>query len=92
MWRAFFIAVGTMLVIVGVESLLIDSATLASEQPEPVQQTYSAWIQPAQQAVATQKKVVRPPDWFPWSFIASGSVVILYAMTLPRRWGEKKGD
>lgn len=80
-----------MLVIVGVECLLIDSATLVSEQPEPVQVNYS-WLQPPQSAAISPQRTVTPPEWLPWSFIASGAVVILYALTLPRRWGEKKGE
>ncbi len=91
MWRAFFFAVGTMLVIVGIECLLIDSATLASDRlaPEPV--NYS-WFQQPEPMQLSSDRVVRPPDWIPWSLIASGAVVILYAMTLPRRWGAKAGE
>ncbi len=85
MWRAFFLAVGTMLVILGIECLLIDSATMAASEEvvQPVQQSIFA---AAPQIVET-KKVIRPPEWTPWSFIASGAVVLLYAYTLPKRWG-----
>ncbi|MBX3420630.1 MAG: hypothetical protein KF752_03645 [Pirellulaceae bacterium] len=89
MWRAFFFAVGTMLVIVGVECLVIDSATIVTDRNETVQVSNS-WFQPPQ-TVQVGTRVVRPPDWIPWSLIASGAVVILYALTLPRRW-HSKGD
>ena len=39
------------------------------------------------QEIVVAQRVVRPPEWIPWSFIASGAVVLLYAFTLPRRWG-----
>ncbi len=44
-WRAFFMAIGTMLCILGVECLLIDSATFAAERPGPAAQA-PAWFNP----------------------------------------------
>ncbi|MEZ6133797.1 MAG: hypothetical protein R3C53_02695 [Pirellulaceae bacterium] len=87
MWRAFFFAIGTMLVIVGVECLLIDSAILASDQPEAYH-VNQGWFQQSASLIVAPERVVRPPDWIPWSLIASGAVVVLYAMTLPKRWGK----
>lgn len=89
MWRAFFFAIGTMLIIIGLECLVIDSATLSGEeiQTVPVSQ---GWFS-TQQAVTVQKNTIQPPDWIPWSSIASGAIVILYAFTLPGRWGFKTG-
>jgi hypothetical protein len=86
-WRAFFFAVGTMLVIVGVECLMIDSATIITDRPE-TRQVSGGWFQPPQ-TFQVGTRTIQPPDWIPWSFIASGTVVILYALTLPRRWGAK---
>jgi hypothetical protein len=86
-WRAFFFAVGTMLVIVGVECLMIDSATIVTDRPQSYQVS-SNWFQPAQ-SIQVGTRIIQPPDWIPWSLIASGTVVILYALTLPRRWGGK---
>ncbi len=80
-----------MLIIVGVECFLIDSATLTSKQPEPVPVS-NGWFQAEPPVPASRKRVLRPPEWIPWSLIASGSIVVLYAMTLPRRWGAKPGD
>jgi hypothetical protein len=87
MWRAFFFAVGTMLVIVGVECLMIDSATIVTDRPD-THQVSNTWFQP-NQALQVGTRVIQPPDWIPWSLIASGTVVILYALTLPKRWGGK---
>ncbi len=86
MWRAFFFAVGTMFIIVGIECLLIDSATLASGQPEPVS-VNNNWFGAQQMMVVEPQRIVQPPEWIRWSLIASGAVVLLYAATLPRRWG-----
>lgn len=84
MWRAFFLAVGAMLVILGVECLVIDSATLAAERPMPTTQA-AAWLN--SQAFQDPNRVVRPSEWIPWSLLASGAVVLLYATTLPKRFG-----
>lgn len=86
MWRAFFLAIGMMLVIVGVECLVIDSATLAAEQPMPAQMPPGpAWFNP--EPMLDPNRIIRPPEWIPWSLLASGAVVLLYAMTLPKRFG-----
>ena len=84
MWRAFFLAVGAMLVILGVECLIIDSATLAAEQPVPVQQP-PAWFNP--EPMFDPNRIIRPPEWTAWSLLACGAVVLLYAKTLPNRFG-----
>lgn len=84
MWRAFFLAVGAMLVILGVECLVIDSATLAAEQTVPVQQA-PAWFNP--EPMFDPNRVIRPPEWIPWSLLACGAVILLYAKTLPNRLG-----
>jgi hypothetical protein len=89
-WRSLFFAIGAMLIIVGVECLLIDSATLSGGQTEAVAVTNS-WFGPQQTLVVEPERVVRPPEWMRWSLIASGAVVLLYAFTLPRRWGSHGG-
>lgn len=85
LWRAFFFAVGTMLIIVGIECLLIDSATFAGGQTEAVSVS-NTWFGPQQMMLVEPQRVVQPPEWIRWSLIASGAVVLLYALTLPRRW------
>ncbi|QDV27222.1 hypothetical protein [Aureliella helgolandensis] len=89
MWRSFFLAVGTMLIILGVECMLIDSATFAAEAPAaPVQVKNESWFETPPVMQSARKRVVKPPEWIPWSSIATGAVVVLYAMTLPARWGK----
>lgn len=76
MWRAFFMAIGTMLIILGVECLLIDSATLAAERPLPTNQA-PAWFNP--EPLFDPSRIVRPPEWIAWSLLAGGIVTLLYA-------------
>ena len=90
MWRAFFFAVGTMLIIVGVECLMIDSATLASDRTQVVQ-VNQGWFQPPQALEVSNSRVIRPKEWIAWSSLASGALVLLYSFSLPRRWGANAG-
>ena len=89
-WRAFFIAVGVMMVIVGIECLLIESATFADENSRAVRVNNNFFQQLESYEVSSKGKTVEPPEWIPWSLLASGTIVILYALTLPARMG--KGD
>ncbi len=86
MWRSFFMALGIMAVIVGAESLLIDNANLyASGQTQP-----SSFVNP-NAAPSSGIRVWTPGEAFPWVLLAIGGVVILYAITLPKRWGYAQG-
>ncbi len=79
-----------MLVILGVECLLIDSATLVSDEARTVQVSGGLFT-PARTMQVEAGKTVKPAEWIPWSLIASGAVVILYSLTLPQR-GAPSGD
>lgn len=84
MWRAFFLAIGATLVIVGLECLAVQKVTLKfREDPPPAQS-------PFQEAPKVgPNRQIRPPSWAPWSLMSSGAIVCLYSFTLPRRL---KGD
>ena len=84
MWRAFFSAIGIVLLILGVECLLIDSAVLAAgvvDDPMPLQNAGLFGAAPPQMATS---RVFRPAEWIPWSLLASGAVVLIYAVSLRR--------
>ena len=71
MWRSLFLALGVFGCLLGVEALAIDKAVL--KKPSRL-----AGNRPAQREVV-------PPDWAPWSLMATGAVVVLYSFTIPRR-------
>jgi hypothetical protein len=84
MWRAFFSAIGIVLLILGVECLLIDSAVLAAgvvDDPMPMQNS-SLFGGPVNPTAAN--RVFRPAEWLPWSLLTSGAVVLIYAISLRR--------
>ena len=69
MWRSLFLAVGVFTLVLGLECLLIDRATLISNR-DTTNQEFSE---------------MAPPDWAPWSLMSAGTIVILYSFTLPKR-------
>ncbi len=74
------------MLILGIECLLIDTATLASGVVDEPSQVTAGIYGAASPLNAT--RIFRPAEWMPWSFLACGAVVLLYALTLNRRWGE----
>lgn len=86
MWRAFFLAVGAMLFIVGIETLLIDSATIYSASESSATDMLDPSARPA-----SKTKVVKPGEWLPWTSMSVGTIVVLYAFTLPQRWNRGGG-
>jgi len=86
-WRSFFLAVGAMLVIVGIETMVIDSATIYSkgtvQAPEGAEQTATS--------PRRATRVVQPEEWVPWTAMSIGAIVVLYAFTLPQRFARGGG-
>lgn len=81
MWRSLFVALGVSSIILGVECLLVDKAVLANRAAA------AAPTKTGAPPAAVAKREVTPPDWAPWSLMSTGSVVVLYSFTLPRRVG-----
>ena len=80
MWRAFFLAVGLFMVILGLECLMVDRVLLKfREDPPP-----AAWPFDTAPKLGAPKQII-PPPWAPWSLMSSGAVVCLYSFTIPRR-------
>jgi hypothetical protein len=82
MWRSIFVAAGIMFIIVGVECLVIDSADFYSAAETNARSFANPLGQPS---VGTREW--RPKEWFPWAFLSLGAITVLYAFTLPKRFG-----
>ncbi len=78
MWRAFFLAVGAYVFILGAECLAIDKAVLKTRE-----QASGGAFRATANSPRTREFV--PSDWAPWSLMSSGAVTVLYSFTLPRR-------
>jgi len=81
MWRSLFLAIGIMAIIIGVEALLIDSASMYSASDSSAADFVDPGVAPGP-TVRTWK----PSERFPWAALALGGVIVLYAITLPKRW------
>ena len=82
MWRAFFAAVGAMLLILGGECLVVEKAVLASS-PNQAAAPMSPFDEPRPTSTPANREV-RPPEWAPWSLLSAGAVIMLYTFTLRR--------
>lgn len=87
MWRAFFLAIGVTLCLVGVECMVLDHAVLASsgqgERPAAPPLDYGGYgfaVDPPRSTVA-ESKTIEPPEWAPWSLLSCGAIVLLYSIT-----------
>jgi hypothetical protein len=76
MWRSVFLALGITLCIVGLECLVVDEAVIA--KPGAAEASVSS--------EAVQQNQIKTREWMPWSFLSAGAVIILYTITLPKRF------
>ena len=82
MWRSIFIAVGIMAIIIGLECLVIDSANFYSASETDA----GSFVNPVS-VPASNVQQWRPKEWFPWVILTAGGITVLYAITLPKRFG-----
>ena len=85
MWRAFFLAIGAYLMILGAQCLGVEKFVLKVH--EPPKQEVDAFGN-AEGELGPPREIV-PPDWAPYSLISTGAVVCLYSFSIPTR--AKKG-
>ena len=82
MWRAFFAAIGAILLILGGECLVVEKAVLASA-PQKAEMPLSPFVEPRAMRPPANREL-RPPEWAPWSLLSAGAVIMLYTFTLRR--------
>ena len=81
MWRSFFIAIGIMAIIIGFETLVIDSANFYSSRGS----TAGEFMDPS--TIAGQQIITwQPKEWFPWLVLSAGALTVIYSFTLPKRF------
>lgn len=88
MFRAFALAVGISLAVLGAECLLIEKVVMAGSKSMAASTPASLELM-QEQALPTPDerslKEIAPPEWAPWVLLSVGSVIILYSFTIPRR-------
>ncbi len=75
MWRSIFLAIGITLCIIGLECLVVDEAVIAKSGSG----TSAA-------ADSDEQNQIQTREWMPWSFLSAGAVIILYTITIPKRF------
>jgi hypothetical protein len=78
MLRAFFLAMGISTCIYGAECLVVDRFVMASDA-KPAATQPGTYVAPAK-----PPREVTPPEWAPWSLLATGALVVLYSMAMRR--------
>lgn len=81
MLRSLFLAVGIMLIVVGVESMFIDSANLHAAA-----ESSAASFNGSGGAPVASTKSWQPGEKFPFAMLAVGAIVVVYSNTLPKRF------
>lgn len=79
MWRALFLALGIYTAMLGLQGLAVEKAILAD-----VNNPFTA-RRAEKRTVSLANREVTPEQWVPWSLLSGGAVLLLYAITLPRR-------
>ena len=78
MLRAFFLAMGISTCIYGAECLVVERFVLAADKPVATQPGARA------SPPAKPPREMKPPEWAPWSLLATGALVVLYSMAMRR--------
>ena len=81
MWRSLFLAIGIMAIIIGIESMLIETATLYSARDATAAKFMDPGMSPA-----GSSNIWSPGEMFPWAVLAGGAVTVIYVFTLPQRF------
>ncbi len=93
MWKSFFLAVGFFLLILGLETLVVQKFAMASGSRVPrivssvtEDLTTPAWTAPGPNQ-PVRRREIRTREWMPWSLLAAGAITVMYTLSLPQRTG-----
>jgi len=77
-----FYAIGISLCLLGAECFVIEEAVLAeSIAPRAPLVAADGTINPSRKS-----REIKTQEWMPYSFLGAGTLIILYTITLPRRF------
>ena len=85
MWRSFFLAIGTYLLLLGAQCLTVEKVVLKIHEPSRAKADFLG-----NRTIETgPARTLTPRDWVPWTLISTGAVTCLYSFTIPR-WAAAK--
>lgn len=92
MWRALFLAFGGTLLVMGLESMVLDHAVMATdsgfmEAPQPrTEPVLDDWgIEIDRRVIPAEPKIIRAPEWAPWSMLSTGIIMLFYGFARKTR-------
>jgi hypothetical protein len=85
MWRAFFLALGFYVFLLGAQCLAVERFILKARLPAPKS---DSWVAGSEPKLGPQRELA-PREYAPWILMSVGAVVCGYSFTLPRRWAKK---
>ena len=80
----FFVAIGFYVMLVGVQSLGVESVTLRIHDEAP-QDGFSLFG--SDEAKLGPLQQISLPPWAPWTLLSTGAVMCLYSFTISQRFG-----
>jgi hypothetical protein len=81
MWRAFFMAVGIFMVILGAQFLIVEKMVMA----EASKSHASSESHAASSHGGGKNNDFKPGEGLPWILLSAGTVIIIYTFTIPKR-------
>ncbi|HMP79675.1 MAG TPA: hypothetical protein PKD54_09510 [Pirellulaceae bacterium] len=91
MWKAFFLAIGTFMIVLGVETLLVDKFVVAEGRRVPrlvggqSQPFTPAGYQRGFGTVVPPRREFHTKEWLPWSLLAGGTITVMYTCSVHSR-------
>lgn len=89
MWKSLFLAVGTFMIILGVETLLVDKFVMADGRRIPrlvngnsTPFSSAGFSGPGRSFATAPRREVQTKDWLPWSLLAAGTITVMYTCSV----------
>ena len=80
MWRSIFMAFGFYVFLLGAQCLVVDKFVLKSRS----QAAQTNWLGQTEAILGPPREIV-PTEWAPWSIMAGGAVIWLYAVAISNK-------
>ena len=84
MWRAFFMAVGIFMVILGAEFLVVEKLVMA-QSSKSAHSSESHSTSHSSIGHGGNENEFKPGEGLPWILLSAGTVIIIYTFTIPKR-------
>ncbi len=93
MWKAFFLALGIFLIVLGAETLVVDKFVMSDSRrlprlvaPDQYNAQYGVFSSASYQSQVARpaNRIIQSKDWMPWSLLAAGAITVMYTSSFSR--------